>query len=164
MALFGTLQTLRAQLRNDPHFRASLDYLEECVRPGAAAFQRIGRITEGVTERVDLAGGAFGLEQVYRSKPRSEGFFESHRAYIDVQCIVEGEEFIEVLDISKLRLKEDRTPEKDVLIYDVPNETTTLRLGAGDAAILFPVDGHMPQILAGTSRLVRKVVVKVPVL
>jgi YhcH/YjgK/YiaL family protein len=117
----------------------------------------------GQQERIELANGAFALEQVYLSKLRPEAFFESHRQYIDVQVIVEGEEFIEVADIAKLSLKEDRTPAKDVIIYHMSDNASVLRLGAGDASVLFPVDGHMPTVAIGQPSLVRKIVVKVPV-
>ena len=103
------------------------------------------------------------MEQVYLTKPRQEGFFESHRAYIDVQVVMAGEEFIEVSEISALTVKEDRTPEKDVIIYHMTDRASVLRLQTGDAAILYPVDGHMPTIATSEPLLVRKIVIKVPV-
>src|ERR1039458_5276387 len=92
MAVFGTLDTLRSQLARPEHFAATLAYVAEALRPDSAAQARIGRIAAGTTERVELAGGAFALEQVYLTKPRAEGRWESHRTYIDVQVIVAGEE------------------------------------------------------------------------
>lgn len=163
MAIFGSLATLRAQVGADSKFEAAFRYLDELFTNGSAANQRIQRVGEGKTERIELAGGAFAMEQVYRSKPRSEGIFESHRAYIDVQVIFEGAEVIEVNDIAGLDLKEDRTPASDVLLYHVPADCTELKLYPGDAAILYPVDGHMPQIALGESKLIRKTVIKVPV-
>lgn len=164
MAIFGSIATVREQLGPSPQFEAAFAYLDECFHPGSAASLRLQQMPEGKSERVELAGGAFALEQVYRTKARAEGFFESHRAYIDVQVMVLGEEMIEVLDTAGLQVKEDRTPAKDVLIYHMPEVASGLHLRAGDAAVLYPVDGHMPSISAGgTSRLVRKIVVKVPV-
>jgi biofilm protein TabA len=165
MALFGSISTVRAQLANADRFQATFAYLDECFRPGTEAFKRVRAIEVGKQERTELAGGAFGLEQVYMSKQRPDAFFESHKQYIDVQVIVEGEEFIEVADIAKLKVQEDKTPAKDVIIYHMADagSATSLRLGAGDASILFPVDGHMPTVAIKESALVRKIVVKVPV-
>jgi biofilm protein TabA len=165
MALFGSIATVRAQLAHADRFQATFAYLDECFRPGTAAYQRIRAIEVGKQERTELADGAFALEQVYLSKPRSEAFFESHKKYIDVQVIVAGDEFIEVVDIAKLKLKEDKTPAKDVLIYEMAEagSVTALRLGAGEAAVLFPVDAHMPTVAIKEPALVRKIVVKVPV-
>jgi YhcH/YjgK/YiaL family protein len=163
MALFGSLTTLCAQLAHADRFQATFAYLEDCFRPGTAAYRRLRALAVGQQERTELTDGAFGLEQVYLSKPRPEAFFESHKQYIDVQVIVEGEEFIEVADIASLSVKEDRTPAKDVLIYHVAENASVLRLAAGDAAVLFPVDGHMPTVAIKAPALVRKIVVKVPV-
>ena len=165
MALFGSLATVRAQLAHADRFQATFAYLDDCFRPGSAAYQRLRALAVGQQERTELAGGVFGLEQVYLSKPRAEAFFESHKQYVDVQVIVEGEEFIEVADVAKLSLKEDKTPAKDVIIYHMAEagSATALRLGAGEAAVLFPVDGHMPTVAIKAPALVRKIVVKVPV-
>ena len=163
MALFGSLSTLRAQVASSARFEAAFAYLADCLRPGTAANKRLMAVGMGETARVELAAGAFALEQVYMSKPRSEGFFESHRAYIDVQFLVEGEELIEVADIGKLRVKEDKTPAKDVIIYETYAQAATLRLGPNEGAIFFPVDGHMPSLAIGTPVRVRKTVIKVPV-
>ena len=163
MALFGSLTTLRAQLAHADRFQATFAYLDDCFLTGTAAYKRLRAMPVGQQERTELAGGAFGLEQVYLSKLRPEAFFESHKQYIDVQVIVEGEEFIEVADIAKLSLKEDRTPAKDVIIYHMAENTSVLRLVAGDATVLFPVDGHMPTVAIKAPALVRKIVVKVPV-
>ena len=163
MALFGSLATVRAQLAHADRFQATFAYLDDCFRPGSAAYQRLRALAVGQQERTELAGGVFGLEQVYLSKPRAEAFFESHKQYIDVQVIVEGEEFIEVADVAKLSLKEDKTPAKDVIIYHMTDVASPVRLSVGEAAILFPVDGHMPSVAISAPSMVRKIVVKVPV-
>ncbi len=163
MALFGSLSTVRAQLASADHFQTTFAYLDTCFRPGSEAYQRVRAIEAGQQLRTELAGGAFALEQVYQSKLRPDAFFESHRKYIDVQVIVEGEEYIEVVDVAKLSLKEDHTPAKDLIVYHMIDYASAVRLGAGEAAVLFPVDGHMPAVAIKASALVRKIVVKVPV-
>jgi YhcH/YjgK/YiaL family protein len=163
MALFGSLTTLRAQLAQADRFQPTFAYLEDCFLPGTTAYKRLRAMPVGQQERTELAGGAFALEQVYLSKFRPEAFFESHKQYIDVQVIVEGEEFIEVADIARLSIKEDRTPAKDVIVYHMAENASVLCLGAGDATVLFPVDGHMPTVAIKAPAVVRKIVVKVPV-
>src|SRR4051812_41867636 len=98
MAIFGSIATVRAQLANAAHFQPAFAYLDSVFAPNSAVRARILAIAAGKTERVELAGGAFALEQAYQTKPRDQGFFESHRAYIDVQVIVSGEELLEVAD------------------------------------------------------------------
>jgi biofilm protein TabA len=163
MAIFGSLATVREQLGHTKQFEAAFKYLEDAFHPGSAVNTRLLQMAEGASGRTELAGGAFALEQAYKTKARADGFFESHRVYIDVQVILSGEEFIEVADVGGLKVKEDKTPAKDVIIYHMTDEASPLRLRAGDAAILYPVDGHMPTISTRESTLVRKVVIKVPV-
>lgn len=165
MAIFGSLATVRAQLAHADRFQATFAYLDECFRPGTAAYKRVRSIEAGKQERTELGGGAFALEQAYQTKPRTEAFFESHKQYIDVQVVVEGAEFIEVADVAQLKVKEDKTPAKDVIIYEMaaPGAASAVRLATGEAAVLFPVDGHMPTVAIQAPALMRKIVVKVPV-
>ena len=164
MALFGTLSTLLAQAPRNDSLRIGLDYLQDLLKPGSEARQRLGRIAAGDTQRVELGGGVFALEQVYLTKPASEGRWESHRAYIDIQAVAEGSEIMGVCDVGSLVVDEDLTPAKDLLFYKTSDAGSRLLVGPGEAAIFFPADAHMPCLrTASGPALVRKSVVKVPV-
>ena len=163
MALYGSLSALRAQLAATPGLRLALDHVGECLRDGGAPRARLLAADAGYNGRVELGGGVFALEQVYLTKPRGEGRWETHRAHIDVQAVIAGDERMEISDFAKLTLHEDRTPGQDVIFYLPFEEGAVLRFGAGDIGIYFPTDAHMGGLAAGTSSLVRKVVVKVPV-
>jgi biofilm protein TabA len=164
MAFLGTLETLRVQLARSEHFAAAFAYAAEVLQLGGGAQARIGKIAAGTTERVELGGGAFALEQAYLTKPRREGRWESHCAYIDVQLIVAGEELMEVADASWLTVAENLTPAKDVIFYQPFEAGSVLRVRAGEAAVFFPADAHLPSLRVGAEpALVRKTVVKVPV-
>lgn len=164
MAQFGSLAQL-AQQNNTPQFAAAFAYAAEALTPGSAVHARIAAMAAGTVGRVELAGGAFAMEQVYLAKPRAEGFFESHRKYIDVQVVVEGIETMEVEDIARLTVTQPYDAEKDFIKYgiEVP-EASKLVVRAGEATLFFPADGHMPSLrIEGKPALVRKTVVKVPV-
>lgn len=163
MAIFGPFSTVRGQLRLDPRFSAAFAYAAEALQPGSAAAARIGGLAAGVTGRIELGGGAFALEQAYLPKVRAEGFFESHRKFIDVQIIVAGEELMEVMEISRLVATMDYNPERDLIKYSAGADASVLRLSAGEGAVFFPEDGHMPSLQWRGPGLVRKTVVKVPV-
>jgi YhcH/YjgK/YiaL family protein len=163
MALFGTRSTVRAQLAAREHFAAAFGCVEECFSPGSAWAERLAGLEAGQTERVELAGGAFALLQAYRTKPRDEGRWETHRAYIDVQAVVAGEECMEVADRGNLTLHEDLTPGKDVIFYQPFDRGSVLRFVPGYVGVYFPSDAHMGGLVAAAPSLVRKVVVKVPV-
>ncbi len=163
MAVFGSFPTVHRQLRPDPRFSAAFAYVADALQPGSAAADRIGNLAVGVTERIELTGGAFALEQVYLPKARAEGFFESHRKFIDVQVVVVGEELMEVAEINRLMVATDYNPERDLLKYADVADASVLRMQAGEVAVFFPEDGHMPSLQWRGPGLVRKTVVKVPV-
>lgn len=163
MALFGSMATVQAQLGTDARFAAAFGYLRELLRPGGTG-ARLAAAAPGETHRVELAAGAFALEQVYLSKRRPDGFFESHRTYIDVQVVVAGEEWMEVAGIDRLVVRQPYNADRDVIMYEDCGNASILRLQAGEAAVFFPVDGHMPALCgAGAPAIVRKTVIKVPV-
>ena len=164
MAFFGSLATLRAQAPQRPAFADGFDYVEAAIRPNSAGRLRLDALSSGQSNKVELGRGIFAIEQAYETKARAEGFFESHRAYIDLQVIVSGEELIEVADASRTTVREPYDPARDLITYvDAPN-ASRLALRAGEAAIFYPVDVHMPSLRVQASpSLVRKIVVKIPV-
>ncbi|MBL9202205.1 MAG: YhcH/YjgK/YiaL family protein [Opitutaceae bacterium] len=164
MALFGTLPTLRAQAPQTPAFAAAFAYVEDLMRPDSPALQRLRAIGRGESKKIELAHGALAIEQVYETKARADGFFESHRKMIDLQVVVEGEELMEVVDLSRVAVRQAYDAEKDYALYADAADASQLKLTPGLAAIFFPPDVHMPTLrLRGVPVLVRKTVVKIPV-
>lgn len=163
MALIGSIATVQAQVPRADVFAAAFAYLTEVFQPGSAAAARLRALGIGETGKVELSGGAFALEQVYNSKVRADGFFESHRRYIDVQVVVEGEEIMELADIARMTVRQPYNPDRDLIIYEDATGSG-LRVRAGEAAVFFPADVHMPGLCVTRDPvLVRKTVVKVPV-
>ena len=164
MALYGSLATLRTQAPQTPGFAAAFAYIDDLLREGSPAQARLRGIASGSSQKLELEAGAFAIEQVYSTRARAEGFFESHRKYIDVQVIVEGEELIEVSDIARIAVRTPYDAERDFIAYEDNVDASHLRVFPGQAAIFFPADVHMPTLqLRGAPVLVRKTVVKVPV-
>jgi YhcH/YjgK/YiaL family protein len=164
MALFGPIMTVRAQAPQPEKFAATFAYLEALFRPGSPESVRLLATPVGETHRYELADGAFAMEQVYRSKLRPDGFFESHRRYIDVQVIFEGEEWMEVADLTRGAERLPYNPDRDLIVWhDIPS-ASRLNVRAGDAAIFYPADVHMPGLCPESGQaIVRKTVIKVPV-
>ncbi|MCC6415545.1 MAG: YhcH/YjgK/YiaL family protein, partial [Opitutaceae bacterium] len=130
---------------------------------GSAAHQRLQGLAAGTANKVELDGGVIAIEQVYLTKERYARY-ESHRRYIDIQVVLEGEELMEVADIGRLTVKEPFVEERDVIMYGDFGGASVLRFQPGDAAVYRPEDGHMPNLRVGAEgALVRKVVMKVPV-
>ena len=164
MALIGSIATVRSQAADSPGFASAFAYIEDLMRPDSPARQRLDHLAAGENKKIELAGGVFAVEQVYQTKPRTEGIFESHRKYIDIQVVVAGEERMEVIDAAHITVREPYSAERDVILYHDASGASELRLRAGEAAVFFPIDVHMPSLrLHVPAVLVRKTVVKVPV-
>lgn len=164
MALFGSVETVRAQAPQSSAFATAWAYVEQLLRPGSAVHSRLAALAEGVSQRHELEHGVFAIEQAYRTKPRADGFFESHRKYIDIQVIVAGEEVMEVVDAGRAAVRDGYNEERDYTVWNDVAKASPLRVLAGEATIFFPADVHMPSLRVGEQPvLVRKSVLKVPV-
>ncbi len=166
MALFGSLATVRAQLAPSEKFATAFAYVEACLRAGSPERALLDGLTAEQMQKVELGGGVFALPQACMSFPAGVPTvpkWESHKAYIDVQAVIVGEEIMELSDVGNLTVTEDLRPAKDVLFYAGFTNHSTLRVNAGEVAVFFPIDGHRPLVAPGAPMLVRKVVVKVPV-
>jgi YhcH/YjgK/YiaL family protein len=163
MAVFGSLSTVRAQLAAAPAFRRAFDYVQLCLTPGTPEAARLAAVAVDATERIELGGGVFALEQAYVAKPPAQGRWEAHQDHIDVQVVVSGRELMGVIEVTRLAIAEDLRPAKDLMFYAPCAGGSTLKVGAGEVAVFYPADGHMPSLADGEPALVRKTVVKVPV-
>jgi YhcH/YjgK/YiaL family protein len=93
------------------------------------------------------------------SKDLEKTQWESHRKYIDLQCVITGEERMGKYPFAKLTVTKPYDEIKDVAnysgdgkIYDVPS---------GTFMIFFPSDAHRPNITPGGNKLVKKIVIKI---
>jgi YhcH/YjgK/YiaL family protein len=162
MALSGSIAVLAKALSADPRFGPAFLYLDRCLSPGSAEAKRMRGLAAPTVSEVQLDAGSVVFEQVYLTRDRQACFFESHRKYIDVQFILEGEEIVDLSPISGLEVEMPYREEKDVIKYRDGGPGLRLHLRAGEAAVFFPEDGHMPGQAATAPSLVRKAVIKVP--
>ncbi|MBC7889533.1 MAG: YhcH/YjgK/YiaL family protein [Ferruginibacter sp.] len=85
--------------------------------------------------------------------------WESHRKFIDVQCIISGEEKMGVYPITESVVIKEYDDKKDVANYTTPGKFYIA--GPGMFFIFFPSDAHRPNITPGGNKLVKKIVIKV---
>ena len=113
--------------------------------------------------RYDIDGEkVFALVQEYQTIPRSEGKWECHREYIDVQYMAEGKEEIGFGVSEKMKILTDYNPEDDIAFLQGTGDFATLT--AGSFGIFWPVDAHQPKIAPGNKPgPVKKVVIKIKI-
>lgn len=107
--------------------------------------------------RFELAEDMFYMVQEYATKPDNKT--EAHEKYVDIQCIISGEEVIAVAPIECEKTVTEAHPDRDVWFYECKTEPLTLE--AGMYMILWPNDLHKPGLTLGEPVECRKVVVKV---
>jgi YhcH/YjgK/YiaL family protein len=116
-------------------FKAAFEFLKSLSvdSPDGTTVFRDGEVWCGVTTsaaKVDDGG---------------EKTFEAHRKFIDIQCVIKGQEVMGYSDISEVgetKLPYDES--RDVGLYG--GEYSTLILKDGDFAVFFPEDAHIPFI------------------
>ena len=109
--------------------------------------------------------GIFAELNAYTPQARNKLFYESHKKYIDLQYVFDGAEYIFSAPTEQLQIKEDLTPERDVIFYKKTSLYLSKTLLSPETfALFFPEDAHMPGVAIGKNQLVvRKAVVKIPV-
>ena len=111
--------------------------------------------------RYDIDGDeCYYMIQRYDANPPTDSKFESHREYIDIQIMLDGEEIIRFDSLDKLSRMTDYTP--DYELFAMNENYDSVRLCAGDLVIIYPGEAHAPGILAdGAEARVCKMVVKI---
>ena len=108
-----------------------------------------------------LSEDVFVSVDEYRTKKKEDVLFESHRRYIDLQYVMEGEEYI---GFSRYPVKEvvPYNVERDITFYNA-NIEQLLKADAGHFFIFFPTDLHQPCIAAEQCKRVKKIVIKIKI-
>ncbi|MDB1122415.1 YhcH/YjgK/YiaL family protein [Vibrio algarum] len=162
MAIFGNLEILKDQIK-DAKFDTAFEYLGKAMQQDSEENLRLTSLPLNAFNKIELNAFSFALEQVYNTKIRSECFFESHKKYIDVQFILDGEEIIAIKNVNDLKETFSYDESIDLIKYSDSDSTSCLILRKGDVAIFYPEDAHMPGMKVVDSVKVVKTVVKVRV-
>ena len=99
--------------------------------------------------------------QEYTTKNWEDCKMEAHHDYCDIQWIIKGSERIDTINISEAQEKTEYNAEKDVLFYEIPEETCQSILTAGSYVVLPPSIAHRPGMAVdGVNAPVKKCVGK----
>ena len=113
--------------------------------------------------RHELSNGCYANVESYVTYPRNERCFESHEKFIDIQLVLEGEEYIEWIPVSELKLAEQYDETKDVAFWHTDTPGELKKLSAGEFCVIYPGMAHMPCLQVSGKSDVKKVVVKIPI-
>lgn len=151
-------------------FIGSLDTLEEsCVDyppqiKKALEYLKSQDFTQMADGRYEIDGAACVANlQRYTTRLVSECKPETHEKYLDIQFMVEGEEYIGWCPFSPdLKVVEAYDAARDVAFYEGLVPDSNVVLSPGSFAVLYPEDVHRPQgAVDDIPAPVTKVVVKI---
>jgi YhcH/YjgK/YiaL family protein len=110
--------------------------------------------------RYDIDGSRLYLSvDVAEGRGREGARLESHRRYIDIQYVVDGDEEIGWQPVAGCRAPGRYDEARDIVFYD-DRPASWISLPPGHFAIFFPGDAHAP---LGGRGAIRKAIVKVAV-
>ena len=105
----------------------------------------------------------FAIVMTYETKPVEELKFEGHKKYIDIQLLLEGQEYMDVSLDKNLVVDTSYSKQNDVALFAQPQHYSSVLLKSGNFAIVFPDDLHQPGRMIKRAEQVRKMVIKVRV-
>jgi len=98
----------------------------------------------------------------YETHDRKEAVIEAHRQYIDVMCMIDGEEIIYVKQTDDIQnITKPYDAEIDALLGDLDDDCSAIRLTKGNFVALFPQDAHSPACVVKEPINVKKIIGKV---
>jgi biofilm protein TabA len=147
----NSLDKLKDYQQEVPSLRDILDYLN------------INDIFSFKIGKYPITGeSAFLLIQEYQTKSELEKEWESHRKYIDIQIVLNGQEYMGYSPISSLKVKESYNIEKDVILYkNDDKDHSRVFIQEKHFCIFFPNDAHKPGYHLQEESHVKKAVIKV---
>lgn len=101
-----------------------------------------------------------GIDLAYKTIDGNKALWEAHRKYLDIHVIIEGEEIIQVADISTM--VSSKAYKDDYELFEGKPQHT-IHLKKGDFLILFPNEVHKTGLKVGGPISVKKKVYKLMV-
>ena len=114
--------------------------------------------------RYDVDGdNIYAIVMTYETKTVEELKFEGHKKYIDIQLLLNGQEYMDVSQDKALDVEMPYSEDNDVALFFQPQHYSSVLLEPGNFAIVFSDDIHQPGRMVMQAEQVRKMVIKVRV-
>ena len=139
----------------------SVDHIETYRNLNPQVFRGLELLKQDFSQisvgRYNVDADLFYMVQEYETQ--LDNLPESHKKFIDIQCILSGTEVIAVHNPRELEVAEAH-PERDLWLYQ-RKEGNRIAVTAGKFMVLWPQDAHTAALSLGQPEKVRKVVVKI---
>ncbi len=122
MAIIGKLTHLDWFFKAYPALNEAREYMLNALDSTNEIHKRIISLKLENEERKEitypLSQNVRAIEQTYRLKSAKNAFFETHRAFIDFQLVVEGYEFMRIGDRESFEVQIPYDERKDLIVYN----------------------------------------------
>ncbi len=144
--IIDTLDNLEKYIKLHPDFKTVFDYL------------KLHNLNNMECGRHELKGNEvfFNLQE-YETKPVQK--LEAHKKYIDIQVMINGEEYMGYTNIENTKVIEEYNEEKDVMFLN--GNVDKLRADNKTFLIFYPEDAHMPALCTDKPQKVKKAIFKI---
>lgn len=110
----------------------------------------------------EINSDIFANIDCYETKLSGNGKLEAHKKYIDIQMLLAGEERLDYIDVSELKISEPYNSDRDVMFFEKTDKfLNSVKLSYGNFILLYPHEAHQPQMAIDESQKVKKVVIKI---
>ncbi|MCJ7772781.1 MAG: YhcH/YjgK/YiaL family protein [Desulfobacterales bacterium] len=96
----------------------------------------------------------------YTSKDKTDTRYESHKKFIDIQYVIEGEELMGLTTLDKVEVTEPYDEGKDITFYQFEGGNY-IKATPENFFVFFPEDVHRPTLKVHENSPVKKIVVKI---
>lgn len=111
--------------------------------------------------KFDIDGDVFfGIGLEYDTKNEDECLWEAHQKYLDIHVIIEGQEIVNISDISNMDVSQKYNSEGDYSLFTGKKEQTIV-LKERDFLILYPNEVHQTAVKLKNKTAVKKIVFKI---
>ncbi len=148
--IFDSLENASLYRNLSPDFALGFEYLKS------------DRARTDPPGKHEIAGNrVYADVHVEPTQPIEKCRWEAHRKYADIQCILSGCERMGVAPVKSMKATTEYEERRDVTFFE--GEGSVIAVPEGMFALFMPHDAHLPGIMNGEPKQVRKVVVKVRV-
>ena len=119
--------------------------LQERVNQAISYISRLNH-KELKVGKYDVSDDFYYIVKELETQPREQCIFESHRKYIDIQWVVDGQMAIETADVSTLKIEKEYDSEKDVALWLKQENLMQTILSSRSYAVLYPNNAHISAI------------------
>ena len=107
---------------------------------------------------------AFVLIQEYYTNAGPDKLWESHKKYIDIQLVIDGQEYMGYSPVDFLKVHTPYSEENDIVFYENDSkEQSNLMTNKNHFCVFFPEDAHKPGLHIIEVYRVKKAVIKVKI-